>query len=299
MKQIGERETPSQNIAFLGIMSGVCVILSLISSFVPVLTIISIFVLPIASSLGTRLTKTKYSIPFLLATSALMIAVSAFNITETIFYLIPSVLCGGLYGLLAKKKAPSTYLIMAVSFLSLGLNYLSIPISKAITGLNPIETTLTLLGLIKRENALVAFPAILLALGLIQTVLEHFLIVFLHGRLEIEEGKTSFLLDGIASLFFGFISISLGLFVLEIGYMALTMGAFFFICSIYDVIVMKNKTLYILFVVFLIIGVFLVAFVSPLLINKKAIMLGGYYPFISGLLIILFSMKKNESIAKY
>ncbi len=280
-------------------MSGVCVVLSLVSSFFPVLTIVSIFVLPIASSLGTRLTKIKYSIPFLLATSALMIAASAFNISETLFYLLPSVLCGGLYGILAKYKAPSTYLISAVAFLSLGLNYLSVPILKALTGLNPIETTLALLGLSSRENALVAFPAVLLSISLVQTVLEHFLIVFLHGRLEIEEGKTSYLMDGIASLCFGAIAVSLGLFVLEVGYMALVMGAFFFVCSIYDVAVMKNKTLYILFVVFLVLGVFLIAFVSPMLEARKAIMLGGYYPSISGLLIILFSMKKNGSIAKY
>ncbi len=298
MRKLEERETVSQSIAFLGIMAGICVVFSLVSALVPFVTIASIFILPIASSLGTRLTKSKYSIPFLLATSALMIGTSAFNITETIFYLIPALLSGGLYGILARAKAPSTYTILAVAFLSLGLNYLSVPILKALTGLNPIETTITLLGLNSYENVLVAFPAVLLALGLIQSVLSHFLIIFIHGRLEIEENRTSFLLDGIGALFFGLISIVAGLFVLELGYIALVASLYFFAIAVYDIILIRKKLLYILSISFLILGVFLIALLSPLLIVKKAILLGGYYPTIFGLLIILFARKKNDSIAK-
>ncbi len=298
MRKLKERETPSQSIAFLGIMAGVCVVFSLISALVPFFTIAAIFILPVTSSLGTRLTKAKYSVPFLLATSALMIGVSAFNISETIFYLIPSVLCGGLYGILMRAKAPTTYTILGVSFLSLGLNYLAVPILKALTGLNPIETTITLLGLNSYENVLVAFPAVLLALGLVQSVLSHFLIVFIHGRLDIEENKTSCLLDGIAALIFGAIAMSAGLFVLELGYIALVASLYFFAITIYDIVIIKKKLLYILSIVFLIVGVFLIAFVSPLLIVRKAILLGGFYPAIFGLLIILFARKKNDTIAK-
>lgn len=293
-----ERETPSQNIAFLGIMSGVSVVLTLISSFFPFFTIATIFVLPVVSALGTRLTKTKYSIPFLLATSVIMLGASSFNLTETLFYLLPALLCGGLYGMLARAKTPTTYTILAVSFLSLGLNYLSVPIIKGLSGINPIEATIVLLKLNEKENVLIAFPSLLLALGLIQTVLSHFLIVLFHGRLDIREDHQSYLMDGIGTLSFGIIGISAGLFLLELGYICFVASAFLLSMCIYDSVCLKSKILFILLGVFLIIGIFIVAFVSPLLETRKAILLGNYYPIVAGLLLILFSIKKNGHRAK-
>lgn len=295
MTKLKERETPSQNIAFLGIMAAVIIVLTEIASFVPFVTILAIFILSAASALGTRITKFRYSIPFLVATSAIVVSLDT---TEGLFYFFPSILCGGLYGILSKIKCPTTYTILAVSFLSLGLNYLAVPILNVLTGLNPIEATIELLGWKSYENVLKAFPGLLLALGLCQTVLSHFLIVLLHDRLEIKSQKESPLADGIGAIVFGIIAIAAGLFVLEIGYIAFVASIYLLAVVIYDLVLTKRKIAYILSAVLIVAGVFLIAFVSPLLETPKAILLGGYYPITLGIILILFPLKKNVDIAK-
>lgn len=226
-----------------------------------------------------------------------MIAVSLFNFIEVLLYLVPAVLCGGLYGILNRLKAPTTYMILASSYLSMALSIIGVYIIGAVTGLNPIETTISLLGLESYENIKVAYYGLLLGIGLVQMTLSHFLIVLLHGRLQLTEEKDSPLGNGIGALVSGILSLAIGLFVLEVGYVFLVTSIYLFILSVFDIVLSKKKILYILSIVFLVVGVFLIALLTPLLVTQKAILLGAYYPVVSGLLLILFSIKKNASLA--
>lgn len=297
MTFLKERKTPSQNLAFLGILAAVCVVLCLVASFVPFVTIFAIFILSALTALGTRLCQPRYAIPFLIGTIALMLATTFFNLLETLFYLAPAVLCGGLYGFLAKLKAPSSYVILAISFLTLGLNYAALPLIRILYEIDVIETTISILGWQDLTNVRDAFPALLFALGLAQGTLTHFIIVLFHGRLEVEENSLSPLLDASGAFSFATITMAAGIWVVPLGYLTLVCSMYFAVLTIYAIIVSKSKFLWISGGIILVGGVFFVALLTPYFLTGGIVLI-AFYPFAFGLLLILFYVKKNVIGAK-
>ena len=95
MNFLKKRETPVQNISYIGIMAAVNVVFVLISSFLPILFILLVFILPLTSVIVTIYCKKAYFPVYFVTNLALTFAVtSGFSVFDTFIYVLPSLISG-------------------------------------------------------------------------------------------------------------------------------------------------------------------------------------------------------------
>ena len=112
MSIFNKKETLTQNMAFMAIMAGINVLLSLLIGFVPVLALFLIIILPLVSTIVEVFCKDRYYPIYALATIGLSFAVSFWNYEATIFYIIPAILIGFTFGFTLKKKVAPLWAIL-------------------------------------------------------------------------------------------------------------------------------------------------------------------------------------------
>ena len=303
MPLVSERKTPAQNIALLGILAGVIVVISVLGGFLPILSFLVIFILSAAAALGTRITAVKYGLPFMIAASLLSVAASFFNLTEALFYFVPSILAGGIYGIMSRNKLPLSLAVFAGAALTLAFNYLAFFFIKAVYELDVIEDSLTLLGLASNPAVRSAVPGFLLGIALAEMVLAHFLIAIFYDRFALKtEENWSVIFVPAFGVLFSALAIGLGFVSHPAALVFLVAAIFFAVMTLYYLIDAMDKLLWILSAVALILGVFLVAILYPYMPEGEGILLASSFPFLFGLIMLIFlrriKWKKKESEAK-
>jgi hypothetical protein len=200
---LSERHGPSQNLAFLGIMCALDVVLAVLASFVPLSSFFIVVLLPLISALAVVLAEDKYIPIYVVAAIGLVLGTTAYDLQETFFYVIPAIVDGSLYGFLLKKKLPWAYVIFASALLEMAFNYLSIPVVQAIYDLNPVETGEAFLG-VSPEIGSVLLPAFFFSLGLGEAAISHFAISFFFSKFHLvfpQKEKAAFLYPVFAIIF--------------------------------------------------------------------------------------------------
>lgn len=186
-----QRETPTQNIAYMGVMAAINVIFVLLATYVPYLLFILVFVLPLCSTIVILLCKKIYFPIYAVATIGICLLVTINNICDTLFFVIPSILNGFIFGLLIKKKAPTIWTILLPSFITLGFTYLSIPIIQGIYQQNFLDVFISLFkldGFIYKDYII---PAFIFILALIQSTISYFVTSLTLPKLGFEFNKNT------------------------------------------------------------------------------------------------------------
>ena len=133
------KETLVQNITYMALMAAINVIFVLLTTFIPFLFFLIVFVLPLTSTIVTLHCKKRYFPIYAVATIGLCMLCTIWKIDDTIFYVIPSIISGFVFGFLVEKKVPSFWIILSTTILQIGFTYASIPLIKLMTGRNIIE----------------------------------------------------------------------------------------------------------------------------------------------------------------
>ena len=240
MRLFTPRHTPSENIAFLALMSAVNALVSVLISFVPLSDIVVLLFLPLASALVGELCEGRYLPVYLFASMGVSIATTAYDFQATLFYVIPAILSGTLYGFLHKKKAPTPYVVFGVSLLQLALNYLSLPLIKAIYQSDLIAFFLQVFQLSNRTYIHDIIPLFLFAYSLAATALSHFLIQGFFNRFKAEENVTlkwplSYPIIGICGVFAAF---GLAFLQVSVAYLFLGIALYF---SAWSIALLKTR----------------------------------------------------------
>lgn len=182
-----KRETLVQNIAFLAIMAAVNIVLLLLSTVLPYLLILLTLILPFVSLLVTIYCKKKYYPIYLLTTIGLSFLVSFDAISNIIFYIIPGILSGFIFGYCLEKEIPSNYSILYSAFVYVISSYLSLVICDALLN-QPIEELyfelFNLRGFVWRGYLIAPF---IFAVGIIQSSLSYLVIQNEIKKIGIEE----------------------------------------------------------------------------------------------------------------
>lgn len=168
--------TLTQNLTYMALMAAINVIFSLLAMFFPISAFFLMIALPLTSVIVVLYCQNRYFIIYAVATVLLSLIVTMQNMEMTIFYVIPSLASGFLFGIMIKGKINAAYILLSAAMLQVGLSYLTIPIIEAIYGPNMIDVFLTLL---KLENTLnidyIVLPTIF-AFSLAQTVFSYMII---------------------------------------------------------------------------------------------------------------------------
>ena len=171
MALFNKKETLIRSMPLMAMMAAINVIFSLFTAFVPLLSVALIIFIPLTSTIVEVYCKDRYFPIYAVATLGLSVVVSLSAIDFTLFYLVPSIVTGYIFGLMAKKNFPNLWGILIASILQTGISFAFIPLIQLITEHNLIDD----IKIILQVTDSVYFNNLIILLffivGLIQTVL--------------------------------------------------------------------------------------------------------------------------------
>jgi len=289
-----KRETLTQNIAYMGLMAAINVIFVLLTYFVPFLIFILVFVLPLTSVIITIFCQKKYLPIYMVATIGLCLIATMNNFSDTLFYVIPALISGVVFGLLIERKISPVWIIFVSSLLTTGLSYAFVPLIQFIYNQNIIEVFLKVFHVDGFKYISFMVPCFIYLISLIQSVLSYIFIKASLPKLGINiESESRFTPLLIASLILLIATgISIPLFPAFSYFFSLLF--IYFSCYIATLLSLKKKTyIYVSFGVIIIVQFVLFATLYSVIPNPFGFLL------IDGLfiLIICLGIVENYLIA--
>lgn len=171
MALFSKKETLIRSMPLMAMMAAINVIFSLFTAFVPLLSVILIIFIPLTSTLVEVYCKDRYFPIYAIATLGLSVVVSLSAIDFTLFYLIPSIVTGYIFGLMAKKNFPSLWGIFVAAILQTGISFAFIPLIELITEHNLIEDIIRILNVADTTYFNNLLILMFFVISLIQTIL--------------------------------------------------------------------------------------------------------------------------------
>ena len=147
------------------------VVCSFLTTVLPLISVILIIFLPLTSAVVEVMCKDRWFPIYAFATIGLSIVVSLSSIDFTIFYIVPSIFTGYIFGLFSKRNLPNMFAIFFATIIQTILSFAFIPLIELITGSNLIDVFIKIL----RISDIFLFNSLLLLLffgvALIQVIL--------------------------------------------------------------------------------------------------------------------------------
>ena len=301
MKLFSARETPGQNIAFLAFATGINAVISLIASFLPLSSLFLMFVIPLTSAFVAYYCKLRYCPVYLIASGAICIAASTWDIASAIFYAIPGLFIGYLYGILIKNRYTSSLVLFLCSLLQLGFFYASLAIINAILGIDMQHALLSLIGLGEKEGADIGFPLFAYGFSLAEISLTHLFIHLQIDRFGIEESKKLPWLAPAATVLFAGVAIVMAFLFPPVALVSTGLSMFWGIMSVIELVRERKNYVFIILGVLLIAGFLLFAGLYRQAALHGGVALLSFLPLMAGLsqginLILLRRAPKEPKI---
>ena len=198
MRYLRKKETLVQNIAFMAIVAALNVVISLVAAFSITFSLLLIIFLPLISALTEILCKDKYYPIYAVATIGLCIVSTLWNIETTLFYVVPSVLTGFVFGFVLKHKIKPIYSVIVAALIQGGLTYATIPLIKAVLQIDIINTFKVALNLTESAAFDIIVPAAILTISVIEMTLAYVVIQAETNKfgLEITEEGEDYIISG-------------------------------------------------------------------------------------------------------
>ena len=168
------------------------VICSFLTTVAPLVSIVLIIFLPLTSAVVEVMCRDRWFPIYAFATIGLSIVVSLSSIDFTLFYIVPSIFTGYIFGLFAKRNLPPMFAIFLAAIIQTALSFAFIPLLQLITGSNLIDVFAKIFGISDRfwlDNLILL---IFFLIALIQVILS-FIVV--KNELEKFGQQTSWKLD--------------------------------------------------------------------------------------------------------
>jgi len=302
MVEFKKNETIIQNLTFMALMAAINVVFVILSTLVPFLTLFLVFVLPLTSVTVTLYCKKRFFPIYAVATTVLCLVVVFWNFSDTLFYVIPSIISGFLFGILAEKKCPSIFLILVPTLVQVVFTYISIPLIKLIFGLDIVSFFLNVFGLQNNPGIYLIVPSFILLLSLIQSTLSYMVLKEELPKLQIvliDNNRFKYLTligSAISLLLMGI----LAPFIVEWSYFSLMVSLFFGIYVAIDSFNDKKLWVLILEGVSLLLTFFIFSSCYNLIDKTHAFLLISIFPLSITIIafcnICLSKLKKKDTI---
>ena len=171
-----KKETLIRTICFMSFFVAINVLCSFLTTIIPLVSIILIIFLPLTSAMVEVMCKDKWFPIYAFATIGLSVVVSLSSIDFTLFYIIPSIFTGYIFGLFCKRNLPTMFAIFVASIIQTGLSFAFIPILQAITGTNLIDVFAKIFKISDRFWFETSVLLLFFAVSLIQIILSYIVV---------------------------------------------------------------------------------------------------------------------------
>lgn len=271
-----KRETLTQNIAYMAIMAAINVVFTLITTLLPVLVVLLVLVLPLTNVVVTLFCKKRYFPIYAIATVGLCMLVTMWNISDTLFYVIPSIISGFVFGYLIEQKVPAVFTLMIVTIIQFGFTYASIPLIQSLFKVNIVDVFANAFGLKDFKYLDYLVPTFIAFIALAQTVLAYAFIKSeipkLGFEVTVDHNKYYFVIPLLELLGIG-LFILLAFFAPTFSYVFIIFALYFAIYLLVDLFENSNPTIWITLFVALTISIIIFAAVYKFIPNPFGISL--------------------------
>ena len=241
------REKPVENSTLIALVIALQAVFSILTTFVAdfvVIPLIIILLIPLSSVLIPLYCKKNYYIVYIVSSLIINLAVSSVNLTNTIFYMVPSILVGFAYGLFCKIKLPTSISLFLLSLLELVFWIASLFIIK---GIYQIDMEVVLLNVINKntDSGRTIFLLFGYVFSLAQVALIHLFILVQSkylGFITIKENKIPFIYPAFAGILASF-SAFIGIYYSNVAYLFLGFAIYWSIYCLLSLISHKRKVL--------------------------------------------------------
>lgn len=297
MKLFSKRETLLQNMALMGIMAAINIIVAVISAFVPVISLFLVLILPLSSTLVELYCKDRYYPIYAIATIGLSLVATMWNMETTIFYVVPSILTGYIFGLMSKKNVPSIYSIFTASVIQTGVTIAFIPLINFLFDVDLIKTFLTFFRVemfFYVEDFVLAF---IFVMSLIQVALSYAIIsqeIKKFGFEERSDDKYRIIYQVLCTVF-ALLEIPFAFFYIPMSYVFMMMAIYFAVFIIIDFIYDKKWFAFGLSLAGIVINAIVYLSASEYLMGSLSGLLVGVTPLWIGIISTAFSLLKRDA----
>lgn len=233
------------HIAYMGIMTAVNLVFILLATFAPFLMFIPIVFLPFVSAIVSYYCKKRYYIIYAIASIGLCLI---FNVSDTIFYVVPAVITGFMIGLLLNKRIHPFWLVLVSSIIEAALTFAFIPLINVIGDTDIVYTFISAFKLndfaYKTELTYLA----IYFLALLQCGLSHFVLLNEAKKvgIEINTGVDSFAPYIIGLEVVIILSLVFSFFYRPLAFAFLEISFYFAIFVLVDIVTSKRVIVYVI-----------------------------------------------------
>lgn len=296
MEVFNKKETLIRTICFMAFFVAINVVCSFIAVYAPIVSVVLIIVLPLTSAVVEIHCKDRWFPIYAIATVGLSIVVSLSQIDFTIFYVVPSLFTGYIFGLFAKKNLPDIFAIFFASIIQAGLSFAFIPLLNLITGSNLFDVIAKILRISDRFWFDTCIILGFFLLGLVQTILSFIVVENELRKMGAKSSeKKDYTLFASYSIIISIIFSILFVFLyLPLSYLFIGFSFFFCAFLVYYHWKQQNKLLLILDACSCLIAIFLYAFLNKYFALAKDLLLFETIPFLSAIASILHNFLKKS-----
>lgn len=298
MSTFRKKETLVQNMSYMGLMAAINIVFVLLTTLVPVLFFLIVFVLPLTSTIVALHCNKKYFPIYAFTTIGLCFLVTLWKIDDTLFYVVPSIITGLIFALMVERKISAQWIIIATSIIQVAFTYLSIPVIKGLLGRDIINDFATVFGLKDFIYLDYLAPASIFVLALIQEILSYIIINEEIKKFGFETNEASLLtfpmIIGLATSLL--LVLIFALTYRPLTYAFLLLSLYFAILLIAGLIGRKKKWIYIALIISFIITFFLFALLyKNIVVPLGLIGIAIYFLFVLIIVIIDNCLSKNNN----
>ena len=174
MALFNKKKTLVHHITYMGIMTAINLIFIVLATYIPFLMFLLILLLPFASTIVSYYCQKRYYIIYAIASIGLCLI---FNISDTIFYVVPAVITGFVAGILLDKKVHPFWLILSTSVIETALTFAFIPLINLICNVDIVFSFLSAFKLNNFQYKTEITYLFIYFISLLQCVLTQFILL--------------------------------------------------------------------------------------------------------------------------
>ena len=210
-------------------MAAIDVVFSLLAAFFPFGSLFLMLLLPLPSAVATYYCKNKYIPLYLVTAIGLSLIVTIWDFQNTLFYAIPAICSGTLYGFLKQKRLTIAEIVFVCGILNMGLTYDTLLLIKAIYSVDMIRFLLTLLTVEDAPLMPLIMPSAIFAYALAQEAIVNLVMNIVMESVPNKEEAASKIHEFLYPLF----GIIAGALLLALSFIHVPSSYFFLITALY------------------------------------------------------------------
>ena len=245
MALFNKKTTLVHHITYMGIMTAINLIFIVLATYIPFLMFLLILLLPFASTIVSYYCQKRYYIIYAIASIGLCLI---FNISDTIFYVVPAVITGFVAGVLLDKKVHPFWLILSTSVIETALTFAFIPLINLICNVDIVYSFLSAVKLNNFQYKTEITYLFIYFISLLQCVLTQF-ILLTDGK------KIGIIIDTCVASFMPFIlglesaitlSFIFSFFYVSLALVFASISIYFAVFLLIDLLLSKKAVIYII-----------------------------------------------------